>query len=240
MHETGFLTIQNLSFTQKHEKILQSIDLSLPTHGVVALIGANGAGKSTFLKILSGQLKPDHGSQMTWNDSSCDDLCAYTSEIGYMSEKSQFYPDLTVREQLLFVAELKCNNVSESDLDALMQDMSLQAHANKKCGHLSLGYRQRLGLAQALLGKPRLLLLDEPMNGMDPDLQLFFKQWLHQKKDGCLIVMSTHMIHDAEEVADHAVFMRHGEIQQLAFDLGQQSLMEIYAQLNQVAAEQSA
>ncbi|WP_395376680.1 ABC transporter ATP-binding protein [Marinicella sp. W31] len=238
MHDTGFLLVQNLSFKQKQENILQSIDLDLPAQGLIALIGANGAGKSTLLKILSGQLRPHKGS-VTWDGKSCDNLCGKVEEIGYMAEKGQFYADLTVREQLEFMAELKCSS-SQQPIDALLDQMSLTDHAHKKCGHLSLGYRQRLGLAQALLGEPRLLLLDEPMNGMDPDLQLFFKHMLKDLKKRCLVMMSTHMIHDAEELADHAVFMRQGRIQHQAFDLGQQPLMEIYAELNQTTTEQSA
>ena len=238
MQDTGFLLVQNLSFKQKQENILQSIDLALPATGLIALIGANGAGKSTLLKILSGQLRPLQGS-ISWDGQVYDNLCQHTHEIGYMSEKGQFYADLSVREQLAFVAELSCETPLEKSIESIMEDTGLKRHTDKKCGHLSLGYRQRLGLAQALLGQPRLLLLDEPMNGMDPDLQLFFKQMLNDLKNDCLVMMSTHMIHDAEALADHAIFMRQGRIQHQAFDLGQQPLMEIYAELNQTTTEQS-
>jgi len=238
MQDTGFLLVQNLSFKQKQENILQAIDLELPAQGLVALIGANGAGKSTLLKILSGQLCPENGS-ISWDGAAGDNLCRHMHDIGYMSEKGQFYADLTVREQLHFMAELKCAAPQEVDIDGLLESLSLTTHADKKCGHLSLGYRQRLGLAQALLGRPRLLLLDEPMNGMDPDLQLFFKQMLKSLKEQCLIIMSTHLIHDAQELADHAIFMRQGSIQHQIFDLDQHTLMDTYAQLNQAAAEPS-
>lgn len=201
-HGANSLKLKNLCLSRSGQLILNDLSLDLPEQKLTVLLGANGAGKSTLLHVLAGLASPDSGS------------VAAGAEVirSLVPEPAVFYPYFSVAEQLAFVAGQAAVDTPSSMLEQVIADWQLAAVLNKKTRHLSLGYRQRLSLAQAVLLQPDCLLLDEPMNGMDPDLLVLFKQQIKQLKTQCTVVMATHIMHEAQSLADHVVVMYLGQV----------------------------
>lgn len=197
------VTLQNLSLVAGSTEILQQLDLQLPERGLTVLLGANGSGKSTLLRLLAGVVLPTVGEICLPDDWS-------VAEVAYLPEPAVFYHHLTVVEQLSLVANQR--QQGREAVQTAIELWQLQAVANQRTSQLSLGYRQRLGLAQALLREPKLLLLDEPMNGMDPELAAFFEQQMKQLKERCCVVMATHLLHHVDDWVDFVVVMHQGRI----------------------------
>lgn len=233
---SNLLKINNISLNHENVDILQDINLQLPLNKATVLIGSNGAGKSSLLKIMAGLIKPTTGSMAYLENKS-----NMHYEIGYMPEQSKFYAELTVIEQLQFMAAIKCVDQADERIAVLLEELGLKQLAMKRTIHLSLGYRQRLSLAQALINQPEILLLDEPMNGMDPDLLIQFKTMIKNLKSSTSIIISTHMIHDAEEIADYVIFMKQGKVIHVAENDSELALGELYKQvmIQQVEEEHS-
>jgi len=202
LHSAKFMKLNQLCLTRSGQKILDQIDDVWPTTGVVVLLGANGAGKSTLLDIISGVKNADSGQVEHQQERS----------KFLMPEPASFYPYLTVKEQLEFVTELTGGQFESQQLTEVMDVWQLHQVAHKLTKNLSLGFRQRLSLAQLALSNSDILLLDEPMNGMDPDILSVFKQQVLQWKQTKLIVMATHIMHEAQVLADWVVVMFQGKI----------------------------
>ncbi len=182
---------------------LNNVSVHFEDKKLTVLMGNNGAGKSTVLSLLAGIIKADVGAvhynrQLT------------AREVGYLPEPAVFYDHLTVKEHLAFQAGrfglLPMNIKQASDM------WQLDQVANKKTSTLSLGYRQRLALAQVWMQRPRLLLFDEPMNGMDPELMQLFQSQLRQWKSQCCVIMASHMLDQIDDLADAWVVMAAGEV----------------------------
>ena len=200
--EAKRMKLKQLYLSRSKQMILENLNLDLQSTGVTVLLGANGAGKSTLLSVLAGISEIDSGSI---------DLIGNTS-VCLMPEPAVFYPQLTVLEQLGFVAELFKQKSASSRIEAALDVWQLQAVKQKLTQHLSLGYRQRLSLAQLTVSNADLWLLDEPMNGMDPAVLSVFKQQLLTKKKTKAIIMATHIMHEAQDLADWVVVMHQGKV----------------------------
>ncbi|VAW47334.1 hypothetical protein MNBD_GAMMA02-516, partial [hydrothermal vent metagenome] len=197
-----YMKLKQLCLSRSKQMILHDLNAQLPSTGVTVLLGANGAGKSTLLNVLAGISELDSGTlQLAANTSVC-----------LMPEPAVFYPQLTVVEQLNFVANLFGQNFDPSCIEAALDVWQLQAVKDKLTQHLSLGYRQRLSLAQLTVAAADLWLLDEPMNGMDPEVLSVFKQQIEALKLSKGIIMATHIMHEAQELADWVVVMHQGQI----------------------------
>lgn len=201
-NDAKYMKLKQLCLTRSKQIILQNLTVDFPCTGVTVLLGANGAGKSTLLSAISGISEPDSGKvELIENTSVC-----------LMSEPAVFYPHLTVSEQLRFVAELFNKKADESLLTAAIYMWQLEGVKDKLTQHLSLGFRQRLSLAQLTVSQAEIWLLDEPMNGMDPQVLSVFKDQMQIMKDSKSIVMATHIMHEAQELADWVMVMHQGEI----------------------------
>lgn len=211
------LKLKGLCLSRSGEKILSNVSLNLPSPGVSVLIGANGAGKSTLLKVLAGINSPDSG-----------ELSMCSMSRFYMPEPAVFYPRLSVLEQLEFVAglfEASADKVSEA-----VSTWQLKNQQHKLTKHLSLGYKQRLALAQLSLSDTNIFLMDEPMNGMDPDVLDVFKQQVANWKQSKTLIIATHVMQEVAYLVDWVVVMHQGKVVSTEPFQSGQSLSQIYHQ----------
>lgn len=214
------MKLNKVCFLRSKQKILDQLHAEWPDAGLVVLLGANGAGKSSLLNILAGVDVPDSGQVLMRPN-----LTKFL-----MPEPAKFYPNLTVSEQLALVAHISNQQMTKATMQALLSDWQLTAMADKLTQHLSLGYRQRLSLAQLELSAADVLLMDEPMNGMDPKVMSVFKEKIMDWKTDKSIIMATHILHEAESMADWVVVMEQGRIIHSAENDQTQSFHEIYQQ----------
>jgi ABC-2 type transport system ATP-binding protein len=197
--------------------------------GMFGLLGPNGSGKTTLMKIIATLLEPDAGT-VTMNGS---DLVVHKDHarrmLGYLPQEFGFYPTLTAAQNLEYFARLK--GVWEAKerrelINSLLERVNLSAERNQRVGGFSGGMRQRLGIAQALIGQPELLIVDEPTAGLDPEERMRFHNLLSETiRDGTVVMLSTHIVSDVSNLCDHMAIIRKGEI--LAFSAPQQAVEEL-------------
>ena len=204
------LQLKSINHSIDHNIIINDITLNLAGPQAVALLGPNGAGKSTLLKTLSAQLHPNKGQVYLNGINAETNRQKYLSYIGYMPENATIIPELTVNEQLSLMAHLHGNKQVKSNLQQVIKLCHLQKVINKRTDQLSLGYKQRLNLAQALINQPLVLIMDEPLNGLDPHLILEFRNIIKHLKKNTLILISTHYLAEAEIISDRVLIMQNG------------------------------
>jgi len=197
--------------------------------GVYGLLGANGAGKTTLMRLMCGILKPTGGS-VTFDgmDVSTEE---YRSRLGYLPQDFGYYPDFTGRDFLLYMAALKGLDKKRAKKKSteLLKLVALEDAADKKIKTYSGGMKQRLGIAQALLGEPKLLILDEPTAGLDPKERVRFRDLIAELGKENIVLLSTHIVSDIEHIADVVLMMKDGQlIFQGQWDEEQGDLEEFY------------
>lgn len=190
---------------------VSNLSLQIPERQVVALIGHNGAGKTSLLKMILGVSMPSSGEIRLWGQSLHGDGSFRRDQIGFLPEVANFTDAMTGIETLSFLARLKQQPVSQCS--QLLAQVGLSAVARRKIKTYSKGMRQRLGLAQALLGNPKLLILDEPTTGLDPDLRRDFYRIVYERQQqGATIIISTHSLHEIEIQADSIAILKKGRL----------------------------
>ena len=182
------------------QQVLQDVSLEIPEGQVLGLLGPNGAGKSTLMKILIGLWKADSGS------------VSVPKQIGYLPENNPLYEEMYVSEYLQFMARMTNIGNSESLIDDLMERVGLTPERHKHIRELSKGYRQRVGLAQALLGNPQLLILDEPTTGLDPNQLVEIRSLIRELGKDRTVILSTHIMQEVREMCDRVVILDYGQI----------------------------
>ena len=205
-----------VSLSQVHKKFprvhaLQGIDLNIAPGEVLGLFGHNGAGKSTMMKLILGLFAPTSGDiQVLGANPTADSAAVIRRQVGYLPENVSFYDQLSGLEVLRYFARLK--NIELSKVDALLDEVGLAHAAKRKVKTYSKGMRQRLGLAQAMLGNPKLLLLDEPTVGLDPIATAEFYQSVDQlKQGGCAVILCSHVLPGVEQHVDRVMIMAGGK-----------------------------
>lgn len=184
------------------QQVLRDVSLAIPAGQVVGLLGPNGAGKSTLMKILIGLWRADSGTIQV------------PARIGYLPENNPLYEEMYVAEYLQFMASLSVKR-SRSHLEAvsdLVDRVGLTPERHKHIRELSKGYRQRVGLAQALLGDPELLILDEPTTGLDPNQLVEIRALIRDLGKERTVILSTHIMQEVREMCDRVVILDHGQI----------------------------
>lgn len=207
------LKIEHL--TKEFKSIKAVRDMSYSMHsGVYGLLGVNGAGKTTLMRMICTLLKPTEGS-ITWEG---EDIFAMKGEyrriLGYLPQDFGFYPDFTVQDYLLYIASLKGLKpvVAKKRTEALLHRVGLSEAAKKKMKTLSGGMKRRAGIAQAMLNNPRILILDEPTAGLDPNERIRFRNLISELSAERLVLLSTHIVSDIEYIAKEILLMKDGEI----------------------------
>ncbi|MBR0213747.1 MAG: ABC transporter ATP-binding protein [Solobacterium sp.] len=191
--------------------------VSLDLHpGVTGLLGANGAGKTTLMRMICGILRPTAGTVCfrTENDilNASEEL--YRDALGYLPQDFGYYPDFTGREFLMYMAALKGidKRAAKRKCEDLLQTVNLEKAADKKIKTYSGGMKQRLGIAQAVLNEPRILILDEPTAGLDPKERVRFRNLIADLGRDAIVILSTHIVSDVEHIADRILMMKDGSI----------------------------
>ena len=195
-------------------RVVESFDLVLPRNEVIGLLGPNGSGKSTILRMIAGYLRPTTGQvQVAGFDVVRQGLEA-RGKIGYVPEDVPLYTAMRTREFLSFMGRVR--GLSRTDvgpaIDAVVERLSLQRVQSTLIGKLSRGFRQRVAIAQALLGRPALLLLDEPTNGLDPRQIIELRETVRLLAGDVAIVVSSHVLAEIEQVADRAAILLDGRL----------------------------
>lgn len=195
------------------QHVLKDICLTINDGEVVGLLGPNGAGKSTLMKIMVGVWEGESEKGKGENENF---VLQVPKSIGFLPEQNPLYEDMYVREYLRFFVELRTHShlsISHSQVvEDLIERVGLQREANKKIGQLSKGYRQRVGLAQAMIGDPELLILDEPTTGLDPNQLEDIRTLIREMGEQRTIVLSTHILQEVKQMCNRVIIIDRGEI----------------------------
>ncbi len=202
---------EGLSFSFGSQAVVKSISLEVPEGSIYGFLGPNGAGKTTTIKMLLNLLNPGAGSIRVFDMDLQSNRISILKQIGSLIEQPAIYHHLTGRENLLNRAMLL--QVSEQRVDEMLNLVQLTAAASKKAGNYSLGMKQRLGIALALLNDPKLLILDEPTNGLDPNGIIEIRELMMRiVKEGKTVFVSSHLLSEVEKMATHVGIINHGKM----------------------------
>lgn len=205
------LVIERVSKQYKNKIAVDRVSVTLE-QGVVGLLGANGAGKTTLIRMICGILEPSSGT-VSFNGVNAGRE-EYRAMLGYLPQDFGYYPEFTARDFLHYFAALKGipKRQARQRTDELLELVTLQDVAKKKIKTFSGGMKQRLGIAQALLNHPKLLVMDEPTAGLDPKERVKFRNILDTLGEESLVLLSTHIVSDVEHIADEVLMMKDGQL----------------------------
>lgn len=206
------IEIKDVSKLFGEQRAVDHVSFRVGEGEIVGLLGPNGAGKSTLMKIIACFIPPTEGEVYVCGHSIYDDTLAVRRSIGYLPEHNPLYLDMYVREYLRFAAGLSRVANPGKRVDEMIELTGLTPEANKKIGQLSKGYRQRVGLAQALIHDPRVLILDEPTTGLDPNQLEFVRSVIRNAGRDKVILLSTHIMQEVEAMCNRAIIINHGRI----------------------------
>lgn len=180
--------------------------------GVIGLLGANGAGKTTLMRMICGILKPSSGSIHFDDFDASEEM--YRDALGYLPQDFGYYPDFTGKAFLMYMAALKGidKKTARRKTEELLKAVNLEEAAKKKIKTYSGGMKQRLGIAQAVLNDPKLIVLDEPTAGLDPMERVRFRNLIKELGKDAIVILSTHIVSDVEHIADRILMMKDGSI----------------------------
>ncbi len=204
------IEVSNITKSYGSQKALDNVSFSIKKGEIVGFLGPNGAGKSTLMKILTTYINADEGL------AAVDDFDVVTNakkvqlSVGYLPEHNPLYHDLYVREYLQFNADVY--KVASSRIEEVIQLTGLSSESHKKIGQLSKGYRQRVGLANALLHDPSVLILDEPTTGLDPNQLVEIRNVIRNAGKDKTVFLSTHIMQEVEAICDRVIIIDHGKI----------------------------
>lgn len=204
------IKVENISKIYGEQKALNKVSFTIEKGEIVGFLGPNGAGKSTMMKILTTFLPASEGVAIVNGFEVNKDDIAVKRSVGYLPEHNPLYLDMYVREYLLFNAGIY--NIPKTEVEDVIEKTGLQPEANKKISQLSKGYRQRVGLANALLHDPEVLILDEPTTGLDPNQLVEIRQLIKNVGKEKTVLLSTHIMQEVEAICDRVIIINKGEI----------------------------
>ncbi|MDX5337517.1 MAG: gliding motility-associated ABC transporter ATP-binding subunit GldA [Cyclobacteriaceae bacterium] len=208
------LQVSRLSKVYGSQKALDEVSFSATPGRILGFLGPNGAGKSTTMKIITGYLSADSGEVKVLGENALENSKKVSSKIGYLPEHNPLYLDLYVREFLEFsggIYGMKSDEIRHR-VDELIQKTGLQPEQHKKIGQLSKGYRQRVGLARALIHDPQVVILDEPTTGLDPNQLVDIRKLIQEIAVDKTLIFSTHIMQEVEAICQDVVIINQGKI----------------------------
>lgn len=206
------MSLQIINLTKKFsdQTALNNINIEINNNEIIGLLGPNGAGKSTLMKSIVGALKIDEG-QIIFNGKDIDeDEIAAKKNMGFLPENNPLYEEMYVKEYLSFVADL--HQISKERIEEVIELVGITPEKSKKISQLSKGYQQRVGLAQAILHSPDLLILDEPTNGLDPNQIIEIRNVIKQIGKEKTVILSTHIMQEVEALCSRVILIHEGNI----------------------------
>jgi len=204
------IDVKDVSKSYGTQKALDAVSFSVNKGEIVGFLGPNGAGKSTLMKILTTYINADEGEALVNGNDVSEQPKAVQKSVGYLPEHNPLYLDLYVREYLAFNADVY--KVKKSRIDEVIALTGLTPEAHKKIAELSKGYRQRVGLASALLHDPEVLILDEPTTGLDPNQIVEIRDLIKNIGKDKTVFLSTHIMQEVEAICDRVIIINHGKI----------------------------
>ena len=204
------IRVENITKQYGNQIALNQISFSIKRGEIVGFLGPNGAGKSTLMKILTTYISSFEGRAWVNNYSVIDDQIKVQQSVGYLPEHNPLYPELYVREYLNFNADIY--KIDKTRIEKVITQTGLKKEAHKKIGELSKGYRQRVGLASALLHQPEVLILDEPTTGLDPNQLLEIRELVKKvaNEADITVLFSTHIMQEVEAICDRLIIINNG------------------------------
>ena len=204
------LEVQHISKVYGSQKALDEVSFSIDKNEIVGFLGPNGAGKSTLMKILTTYLEPTSGHAKVNGFSIQDQVVQVQKSVGYLPEHNPLYLEMYIREYLRFHAAIY--KIPKTRVEEVILETGLSPEAHKKIGQLSKGYRQRVGLACALLHNPEVLILDEPTTGLDPNQIIEIRDLIKKSGKDKTVFLSTHIMQEVEAICDRVIIINQGKI----------------------------
>jgi ABC-2 type transport system ATP-binding protein len=206
------IEVKNLTRLYGEQKAIDQISFSISRGEIVGFLGPNGAGKSTTMKILTGCLKPT-GGQALLNGIDVNAFPVRTKKLtGYLPESNPLYGDMYIREYLSFIADIHHLDAKKEKINSVIDQVGLRPEAGKKISQLSKGYKQRVGLAAALIHSPEVLILDEPTTGLDPNQIVEIRDVIKNYGKNRTVLFSSHILQEVEAICDRVIIIHQGKI----------------------------
>jgi ABC-2 type transport system ATP-binding protein len=206
------ISIKNLSKNYGAQKAVNNISFHVDKGEIVGFLGPNGAGKSTTMKMITGYLQPDAGNINVSGIDAATNVLAAKKKIGYLPEANPLYFEMYVREYLQFAAGIHRIENAGPRIEAIIQTVGLSTEVHKKIGQLSKGYKQRAGLAAALIHEPEVLILDEPTSGLDPNQIIEIRNVIKALSKDKTVLFSSHILQEVEAICDRVIIINKGNI----------------------------
>jgi len=206
------IEVQNLLKQYSEQKAVNNVSFSLGVGEIVGFLGPNGAGKSTTMKMITGYLQPDAGEIKVCDIDVAKNVMHVKRKIGYLPESNPLYYDMYVKEYLQFIAGVHQINNQKEKIQNVIALTGLSVESRKKIGQLSKGYKQRVGLAAALLHDPEVLILDEPTSGLDPNQIIEIRNVIKEQGRNKTVLFSSHILQEVQAICDRVIIINKGEL----------------------------
>jgi ABC-2 type transport system ATP-binding protein len=208
------MSIEVINLLKKYgeQKAVNNVSFSLGKGEIVGFLGPNGAGKSTTMKMITGYLQPDAGKIKVCNADVEKNVMKVKRKVGYLPESNPLYYDMYVREYLKFLAGVHKIENAKLKIENVIELTGLKVESKKKIGQLSKGYKQRVGLAAALLHEPEVLILDEPTSGLDPNQIIEIRKVIKEQGRNKTVLFSTHILQEVQAICDRVIIINKGEL----------------------------
>ena len=224
------IVVQGVTKFYGEQKALDNVSFEIKTGEIVGFLGPNGAGKSTMMKIITGFIPPSSGNVLVDGIETGDGSVEVKKRIGYLPENNPLYPEMYVREYLRFTSSLYDSDIPlKKQIDNIIGITGLAPEQKKKIGSLSKGYRQRVGLAQALIHNPDVLILDEPTTGLDPNQIIEIRNLIRDTGKEKTVMLSTHIMQEVEAICDRVIIIDKGVI------VADEEIKDIYTKISRTS-----